>query len=167
MDRPIIILVANLLIFGVIVALVLRTMLRTSRKLRKTQGLFGKIEGRSGDLLYAASQCARLRKDADHEILEAMRDNEILKRLYKQGILMPLLHAVLHATSVALISGTAEGEENAAPVTDDIMLDPVRSVVIFYDRNESLKLGYLNHYDEAEKLGQTLADILEVPFVSR
>lgn len=167
MDRPIVILLLNLLIFGVIVALVLRAMLRTSRKLRMTHGLFGKIEERSADLLYAASQCVRLKSDSSDEVLEVMRSNELLRRLYRQGILMPLLHAVLHATSVAVISGTAEGEERAAPASDDIMLDPVRSLVIFHGRNESLKLGYLSHYDEAEELGQSLADILKVPFVSR
>ena len=167
MDRPIVILLLNLLIFGVIVALVLRTMLKTSRKLKRTQGLFGKLEGRSGDILYAAAQCAGLREDSSDEVLEAMRSNEVLKHLYKQGVLMPLLGAVLRATSVAVISGTADGGENLAPSSDDIMLEPVRSVVIFYDRNESLKLGTLSHTAEAEELGQALADILKVPFVSR
>jgi hypothetical protein len=167
MDRPIVILLLNLLVFGVIVALVLRTMLRASSKLKKTQGLFGRIEGRSGELVHAVSACAGLKKDSGDEVLEAMRGNEILKRLYKQGILMPLLRAALRATSVAVISA-ADGEgERSAPASDDIMLDPVRSVVIFYGKSESLKLGTLGHTDEAEKLGQSLADILEVPFVSR
>jgi hypothetical protein len=167
MDRPIVILLLNLLIFGVIVALVLRTMLKTSRKLKKTQGLFGRLEGRSGDVLYAAERCVGLRKDYSDEVLETMRSNEVLNRLYKQGVLMPFLRAVLRATSVAVISGTANEGEGAAPSSDDIMLEPVRSVVIFYDRNESLKLGTLSHTSEAEELGQALADILMVPFVSR